>query len=132
MALYRKLAGARTVDEADEIAEEIADRYGAMPDPAAHLVEIVRLRALAKEAGVAAISREKDRIVIKPAAAWTPSPDEERRLTMQFRGRLTVTAGVLRLRPGATRFADDAEWIRQVLLTLKGLTRLREPATVSP
>jgi len=132
MALYRKLAGARTVDETDEIAEEIADRYGAMPDPAAHLVEIVRLRALAKEAGVAAISREKDRIVIKPAAAWTPSPDEERRLTMQFRGRLTVSAGLLRLRPGEPRFADDAEWIRQVLLTLKGLTRLREPATVSP
>jgi transcription-repair coupling factor (superfamily II helicase) len=128
MALYRKLAGARTSEDTDEIAAEIADRYGAMPGPAEHLVEIVRLRALAKEAGVSAINREKDRILIKPAAAWTPNAEEERRLTLQFRGRLTVSGGLLRLRTGAARFIDDAEWIRQVLLTLKGLTRRREPA----
>src|SRR3970040_2404502 len=97
MALYRKLAGTRTADETDEIAEEIADRYGAMPAPAEHLVEIVRLRALAKDAGVSAISREKDRILIRPAAAWMPNVEEERRLTLQFRGRLTASSGLLRL-----------------------------------
>ncbi|HEU5298215.1 MAG TPA: transcription-repair coupling factor [bacterium] len=129
MALYRKLAGARNAEETDEIAEEITDRYGAMPEAAEHLVEIVRLRALAKDAGVSAITREKDRIVIKPAASWTPGPEEERRLTLQFRGRLAVSGGLLRLRTGAAQFRDDAEWIRQVLLTLKGLTRRREPAT---
>ena len=127
LAFYRKLAGTRTVDEADGVAEELADRYGAMPEPAQHLIEIVRLRALARAAGVGAITREKERVLIKPAAGWTPSPDEERRLTVQFRGRLTFSSGVLRLR-AAGRFADDLEWVRQVLLTLAGLTRRREPA----
>jgi transcription-repair coupling factor (superfamily II helicase) len=127
LAFYRKLAGARTVDEADGVAEELADRYGAMPEPAQHLIEIVRLRTLARAAGVGAIIRERERIIIKPAAGWTPSSEEERRLTVQFRGRLTFAAGALRLR-AAGRFADDLEWIRQVLLTLAGLTRRREPA----
>jgi len=128
MALYRKLAASRGVEEADEVAEEITDRYGMMPAPAAHLVEIVRLRALAVEAGVSAITREKDRIAIRPAAGWTPTAEEERRLSAVLRGRLTVANGTLRLHAGGGQFADDAEWIRQVLLTLKGLTRRREPA----
>lgn len=127
LALYRKLAAARTVDEADGVAEEITDRYGAMPDPVQHLAEVVRLRALARDAGVTAITREKERIIIKPAAGWTPSSQEERRLTLQFRGRLTFASGALRLRTEG-RFGDDVESIRQVLLTLKGLTRRREPA----
>jgi len=126
LALYRKLGAARTVDEAGSVAEEIADRYGTMPEPVQHLAEIVRLRALARDAGVTAITREKERIVIKLAAGWTPSSEEERHLTVQFRGRLTSGSGALRLRTEG-RFADDVEWIRQVLLTLKGLTRRREP-----
>jgi transcription-repair coupling factor (superfamily II helicase) len=115
------------VEDADAVAEEIADRYGAAPEPVQHLVEVVRLRALARDAGIGAITRERERIVLKPAAGWTPSAEEDRRLTMQFRGRLTFASGALRLRP-TSRFADDVEWIRQVLLTLKGLTRRREPA----
>ncbi len=126
MALYRKLAAARTVDEADAVAEEIADRYGTLPEPVQHLVEVVRLRALARNAGMTTITRDKDRVVIKPAAGWTASPEEERRLTVQFRGRLTSAPGGLRLRTEG-RFADDVESIRQVLLTLAGLTRRREP-----
>src|SRR3989304_173637 len=104
-----------------------------MPEPVQHLAEIVRLRALARDAGVTAITREKERIIIKSAAGWTPSPEEDRRLPPQFRGRLTSASGALRLRTEG-RFVDDVEWIRQVLLTLKGLTRRREtaPAGVTP
>jgi transcription-repair coupling factor (superfamily II helicase) len=127
LALYRKLAGARTVDDADAVAEEISDRYGAAPETVQHLVEVVRLRALARDAGIGAITRDRERIILKPSAGWTPTSEEERRLTGQFRGRLTFAPGALRLRPTA-RFADDVEWIRQVLLTLRGLTRRREPA----
>ena len=127
VAGYRKLAAARTVEDTEAVAGELADRYGALPEQAANLVEIVRLRALARDAGVAAITREKGRIIIKPAAAWTLSAEEAGRLSAQFGGRLTVTAGSLHLRTGSNRFADDAEWIRQALLTLARLVRRREP-----
>jgi len=130
MALYRQLAAARAVEEAEGVAEAMVDRYGSMPAAAAHLVEIVRLRALAREAGVIAITRERDRITLRPAAGWTPTAEEERRLTAPFHGRLSVASGTLRLRTEGGQFADDAEWIRRVLSALKSLTRRREPAAV--
>ena len=127
MAVYRKLAAGRTVEEAEAVAEEIVDRYGALPEAAANLIEIVRLRALAREAGVASITREHERIVIKPLAPWGLSREDEARLSSPFRGRLSVTPGVLRLSARGPRFADDAEWIRQALLALGHLVRRGEP-----
>lgn len=129
MAVYRKLATARTAEDADAVAEELADRYGALPEPAANLVEIVKLRALARQAGVAAITREQGRVVIRPAAAWTLTPDEETRLVSQSRGRLSLAPGALRLRTPGTRFAEDAAWIRQTLQALARTGRRREPAS---
>lgn len=129
MAVYRKLAAVRTVEEVDAVAEEILDRYGDMPEPAGNLLEIVRLRALGRDAGVASIAREHDRIVIKPAIPWSFSRENEARLASQFRGHLAITPGALRLTIRGGRFADDAEWTRHILLALARLVRRPEPAT---
>ncbi len=129
-AMYRKMAAVRTPDEADEVAGEVADRYGPPPPAAANLLQIVRLRALARGAGVAAISREKDRIVIKPAGGWLLTPDEEAVLSEQFRGHLTVTGGIVRLRPSGPGLAD-ADAIAQALQALARHARRREPAGVA-
>ncbi|MBI2247942.1 MAG: transcription-repair coupling factor, partial [Armatimonadetes bacterium] len=132
MAVYRKLAAARTIEDASAVAEEVTDRYGALPEPAATLIEVVRLRALARQAGVAAITREQGRIVIKPAAGWTLSREDEARLISQLRGRLTITPTALRLRVGGTRFTEDAGLVRQTLLALaRSGRRHRETAAAS-
>ncbi len=131
MAAYRKLAAARSGEEANAIAEELADRFGALPEPAANLIEIVRLRSLAREAGIAAITREKGRIVIRPAS-WSVPEEERAQFAAQFGGRLTPTRSGWQLRVSGNRFADDAEVLRQALLALAGLTRRREPATFAP
>jgi len=130
MAMYRKMAAVRTPDEAGAVADEIADRYGPPPSPAANLLQIVRLRALAREAGVAAIAREQDRIAIRSAAGWALPRDDEAALLGQFRGRLAVAGGALRLRQTGTGLADlDA--ITEVLLAL-ARARRREPAGIAP
>jgi transcription-repair coupling factor (superfamily II helicase) len=53
---YKKLAS--VVDEAqlDEIVAELQDRYGAPPEPVLNLIEVARLRTVARAAGVADIS----------------------------------------------------------------------------
>ncbi|HEV8353971.1 MAG TPA: transcription-repair coupling factor [bacterium] len=141
MAAYRKLAAARTLDEAQAVAEELTDRFGALPEPAANLVEIVRLRAVAREAGVASITREKGLIAIKPAQPLQLPDDDRLQLIARLRGHAAVTGGVLHLQPvdsrrprasepGRRRFADDAEWIREALVALAELARRREPAAV--
>ncbi len=117
MAVYRKMAAARTAEDADEVAAEVADRYGPPPAPAAHLLQIVKLRALARRAGVAALTREQERITIKPAASWSLTRDEEAALLAQFRGRLTASGTVLRLRVSGPGLAD-ADLLTQVLQSL--------------
>ncbi|MDR7509018.1 MAG: transcription-repair coupling factor [Armatimonadota bacterium] len=131
MAMYRKMAAARTPEEADGVADEIVDRYGPPPPPAAALLDLLRLRELARDAGMASITREHDRILIRPAAGWTLSPEEEARLVGRFRGRLTVSGPVLRLQAPGPAQAADVEAVRQVLDALRGLTRRREPAGVA-
>ncbi len=130
MAMYRKMAAVRTPDEAGAVADETADRYGPPPTPAANLLQIVRLRALAREAGVAAIGREQDRIVIRPAAGWALPPDDVTSLVGQLRGRLAVAGGTLRLRHAGTGLADLGA-ITDVLLALAHARR-REPAGIAP
>jgi transcription-repair coupling factor (superfamily II helicase) len=131
MAVYRKLATARTVDDANAVAEEVTDRFGALPEPTTNLIEVVRLRALAKQAGVVSITREQGRILIKPAGGWTPSREDEARLATGLRGRLTITPAGLCLRTGGTRFSEDAGLIRQTLLALARTGRRREPTAVA-
>jgi transcription-repair coupling factor (superfamily II helicase) len=51
--LYARLARLGSEGEADELAEEIADRFGAPPPPAQELMDMARLRLRCRELGVA-------------------------------------------------------------------------------
>ncbi|MCC6226539.1 MAG: transcription-repair coupling factor [Microthrixaceae bacterium] len=53
---YRRLAEVRTQSEVDDLAAEWVDRFGPVPQPAAMLVEIARLRAHCAAAGVTDIT----------------------------------------------------------------------------
>jgi transcription-repair coupling factor (superfamily II helicase) len=46
LALYRRLADARSLDAVDDVTLELMDRFGQLPPPAVALVELRRLRVL--------------------------------------------------------------------------------------
>ncbi len=52
MGVYKSLADAATVPAIDELAAEVADRFGRLPPPAEHLFEFRRLRIRASQAQV--------------------------------------------------------------------------------
>jgi transcription-repair coupling factor (superfamily II helicase) len=52
MALYRKLAGIEGAAEIDRFAAELIDRFGAFPDEVHHLLDIVAIKALCRQAQV--------------------------------------------------------------------------------
>jgi transcription-repair coupling factor (superfamily II helicase) len=131
MAVYRKMAAAKTEEDADEVATEVADRYGPPPVPASNLLKIVRLRALAGKAGVAALTREGDRITVKPAAGWSLTSDEEASLLGQFRGRLTFTGPLLRVRVSGPGLAD-VDLLAEVLQALARQSRHPDLVGVAP
>jgi transcription-repair coupling factor (superfamily II helicase) len=50
--LYARLARLRDAQEVEDFAEELEDRFGPLPEDAAALLDVARLQALAKAAGV--------------------------------------------------------------------------------
>jgi transcription-repair coupling factor (superfamily II helicase) len=65
LRLYRRLAGLTSLSEIDEMAKELQDRFGEMPEPVANLLYQLRLKLLAMETGVKAIVTEIGQIIIR-------------------------------------------------------------------
>ena len=54
--LYRRASGAASLAEVDDLAEEMTDRFGALPDPARNLLGLSRVKLLARQAGASSVT----------------------------------------------------------------------------
>jgi transcription-repair coupling factor (superfamily II helicase) len=67
--LYARLARFIELEEVEAFAEELEDRFGAPPDECANLLELARLRALARSAGVVRIDSGPKAIALTTRAS---------------------------------------------------------------
>ena len=58
MDLYRRMAAIRSPEDAEDLLDEIVDRYGEPPRGVLNLIDIALLRARAREAGIADIKQK--------------------------------------------------------------------------
>ena len=58
MDLYRRMAAVRTQEDADDLLDEIVDRYGEPPKGVLNLIDIALLRAKARDAGIKDIKQK--------------------------------------------------------------------------
>ena len=58
MDLYRRMAAIRTEEDADDLLDEIVDRYGEPPKGVLNLIDIALLRANARKAGIKDIKQK--------------------------------------------------------------------------
>ncbi len=65
LALYQRLAKVSSSQEVEDIAHEFRDRFGAIPSPARNLLYLVRIKALGAQAGIQAISTERNQVLLK-------------------------------------------------------------------
>ncbi len=65
LSLYRRMGELTSLDQVEEMARELEDRFGPLPGPAENLLYILRIRTLAAMAGVSRISTEDGRIVVR-------------------------------------------------------------------
>ncbi|HSM59011.1 MAG TPA: transcription-repair coupling factor [Candidatus Sulfomarinibacteraceae bacterium] len=65
LRLYRRMAGLDALDEVDEMAEELADRFGPIPDPVDNLLYQLRVKVLAMRAGARSVTVESGQIRIR-------------------------------------------------------------------
>jgi len=59
------MTGLTTLQEVEEMAQELEDRFGPRPRPVENLLYLLRLKLLAARAGVRTIARERKGIVLK-------------------------------------------------------------------
>ncbi len=68
LALYQRLAAVQRGEEIEALAQEMKDRFGRLPRAVRTLLYVVRLRTLAREAGLQSIQTEDGEIVLRMAA----------------------------------------------------------------
>ena len=123
--LYRRMADCSDDSGLDSIVEELVDRFGELPEPAQSLIEVARIRTLAK-------SRELTEVVwqgkfLKVAPLTLPE-SAQLRLTRLYPGTLIkeATKSVLIARNAAPNWLENGSvgdtstlsWTKEVLLNL--------------
>jgi transcription-repair coupling factor (superfamily II helicase) len=121
--IYRRLADAREFSEIDAIAEELQDRFGALPDEAMRLLEIAKLRIVAKGIGISDLAIQGRHLKIAP---MTLSESQQLRITRLYPGSIikSVTNVLLVARPTVAAWSEASaevgdtsllDWVNQVL-----------------
>jgi transcription-repair coupling factor (superfamily II helicase) len=100
LGLYNRLARVERIDELADMARELHDRFGPLPEPVENLLYIVKIKILATRAKVHSISTQGRQIVVKPQAVDS---------TLKTRGEGGVMAEYLgsAIKIGATQIKLD-------------------------
>jgi transcription-repair coupling factor (superfamily II helicase) len=65
LSVYRRMAGARALDELERLVEELRDRYGPPSISILNLAEFARLRILADQVGLESVERDGKVVMLK-------------------------------------------------------------------
>ena len=108
LALYGRLARLRGAVALDAFEEELEDRFGALPEEAGALLEIARLRDLAREVGLTKVDAGPAAIAFTPRTAGAPPLSE-----LEDRNGRWIAAE--RIEDAGERRARVAELMEQVV-----------------
>ena len=68
LEMYKRLAEVRSESDIADVAAELKDRYGAMPEPASALLDVARFRLLCREVGLSEVITQGNSIRFGPAS----------------------------------------------------------------
>lgn len=127
LSFYKKLATAKNVDQIDRLLEEIVDRFGKLPPQGQTLIDVHRLRVLARPYGVVKVDAAPTVIHI----TFRPNPPIEPLAIIQLvqKNKHIKLAGndKLRIEKSLVDVKQRAQMVRDVLRSL-GQPKVAEPA----
>lgn len=127
LSFYKKLATAKNVDQIDTLLEEIVDRFGKLPPQAQTLIDVHRLRVLARPYGVVKVDAAPTviNITFKPNAPVEPLAI----IQLVQKNKHIKLAGndKLRIEKSLVDVKERAQMVRDVLRAL-GQPKVAEPA----
>jgi len=117
LQVYHDLAA---VDDEERLAaaeRNLVDRFGKLPSPVRNLLYALRVKLLARAAGVTAVESDGDWLVMRLPVGWN---GDERRLESQFRSILYVRFGKVRI----SITQAGAQWKDRLIDVLGEIERL--------
>ncbi|MEY4884080.1 MAG: hypothetical protein RIS34_1934 [Pseudomonadota bacterium] len=118
LSFYKKLATAKNTDQIDALLEEIVDRFGKMPAQAQTLIDVHRLRVIAKPFGVVKVDAAPGAITI--TFRKNPPIDPMKIIGMIQKNKHFKLVGneKLRIERELPEVKDRAQMVRDVLRSL--------------
>jgi transcription-repair coupling factor (superfamily II helicase) len=128
LSFYKKLATAKTADQIDALLEEIVDRFGKLPAQAQTLIDVHRLRVIAKPYGVVKVDAAPT--VINITFKKDPPINSMAIMHLIQKNRHIKLAGndKLRIERELKEPKDRAQMVRDVLRSLGQPTTETAPA----
>jgi transcription-repair coupling factor (superfamily II helicase) len=120
LRFYRRMARVDTVEDVDELEQEMADRFGELAEPVKGLLYLLRVRVLASDAGIQSVSTDDNQVALALPLPLSVSAGER------------VSALLLGVRARGTRIwlRIDEGWQENLLSLLRTLKDL-VPAAVA-
>ena len=118
LSFYKKLATAKNTDQIDTLMEEIIDRFGKLPPQAQSLIDVHRLRVIAKPYGVVKVDATPGVIII--TFKKNPPIEPMRIIELIQKNRYIKLVGneKLRIELSLPESKDRAQTVRDVLKRL--------------
>ncbi len=118
LSFYKKLASAKTTAQIDALLEEIVDRFGKLPAQAQTLIDVHRLRVIAKPYGVVKVDAAP--AVITITFQKNPPIDSLRIIELVQKNKHIKLAGSekLRIERALPQARERAQLVRDVLRSL--------------
>ncbi|HEX8966444.1 MAG TPA: transcription-repair coupling factor [Chloroflexota bacterium] len=122
LRLYQRFSAIQDDAQLTSLVGEVEDRFGALPEPAQHLVYLTSLRLRASEAGVEAIAATLDEIIVKFDRLPALNPE---RLSREAGVTLKRGSNQLRFQRG-----KDTRWMERLYALVAALASAPAPAEV--
>jgi len=127
LSFYKKLATAKNVDQIDRLLEEIVDRFGKLPPQGQTLIDVHRLRVLARPYGVVKVDAAPTMINITFKANPPIEPLAIIQLVQKNKHIKLAGNDKLRIEKSLVDVKERAQMVRDVLRAL-GQPKVAEPA----
>jgi transcription-repair coupling factor (superfamily II helicase) len=106
LSLYNRLARMENVEDVEDLARELQDRFGSRPRPVENLLYIVKIKVLAMRAKVSSISTQGRQIVIRPQSVI--AREAKQSLSRRYNAAIKIGATQIKL---DTRLLGD-KWTK--------------------
>jgi len=114
LQMYRRLAELDSMAQIDEMEQELADRFGPLPQDAQNLMYQLRLKALARDAGVGVIGVEGGRLGLRSGERDYPNRE---RLQRALKGRASISRRAIWL-------PQERGWREELVAVLEEMARI--------